>query len=778
LLLFLIYLLVQIFLFLIHHYFKNSVAPIKLSPDLYLLKPGEEYHKYRTRLLLQNSTDSDINDVVNALGGLNILSEMVNDSNYVAAAPHSAALNVFESGKYYLFTVAFNSTMVHSLPVLFNIVSNLLLRSLNVTESIQIWSNPFVQDAPDTVFKLELYFRSVLLGIIVTGMPPYFAMENTENHKIKAYTQLKIAGLYPSAYWTGQAVVDLPLFFSILVLMIGSLFAFHYGVYFHVGKFLAVVFCLIGYVPSVVLFTYVVSFTFRKVQNTKEFWSFIFSVTALVCTVVTEVAFFMGYYLVTSVLHYVFSIFTPIYPLIGCLICFIKVSWKDQQKNEGFYNPWDRLLIAVIAPYLQCIVWLFLLRCLEVKNGGKTIREDPFFRRCFTKARTWKCPEVPHDEDEDEDVKAERLRVKELLSSQNGKEIPAILVSGLHKEYDERKEFLLGRRIKKVATKHVSLCVKKGEILGLLGPNGAGKSTLINMLIGDIEPTGGQVLMGNYSFGLNSEDDSFKFVGYCPQINPLWPDITVEEHFEIYGSIKGMSQTDIKEVLKRVANALDLKDHLQKTTKKLGVGLKRKLCFALSMLGSPQITLLDEPSTGMDPKAKQHMWRAIRAAFKNKERAAILTTHYMEEADAVCDRVAILVSGQLRCIGTVQHLKSKFGRGYFLEMKLKETMDAQQLEYLQRQILSIFPNANRQESFASVLAYKIPKEDVQSLSHSFSKLEEVKHTFCVEEYSFSQATLEQVFVELAKEQEEEDGGFGTLNSALWWERTQEDRVVF
>ncbi|NXD10076.1 ABCA5 protein, partial [Nothocercus nigrocapillus] len=778
LLLFLIFLLVQIFLFLIHHYFKNSVAPIKLSPDLYLLKPGEEYHKYRTRLLVQNSTDSDIDGIVSSLGSLNILSEMINDSNYVAAAPHSAALNIFESGKYYLFTVAFNSTMVHSLPVLFNIVSNLLLRNLNVTESIQIWSNPFVQDAPDTVFKLELYFQSVLLGIIVTGMPPYFAMENTENHKIKAYTQLKIAGLYPSAYWTGQAVVDLPLFFSILVLMIGSLFAFHYGVYFHAGKFLAVVFCLIGYVPSVVLFTYVVSFTFKKVQNTKEFWSFIFSVTALVCTVVTEVAFFMGYYLVTSVLHYVFSIFTPIYPLIGCLICFIKVSWKDQQKNGELYNPWDRLLIAVIAPYLQCIVWLFLLRCLEVKNGGKTIREDPFFRRYFTKARTWKCPEVPHDENEDEDVKAERLRVKELLSSQNSKEIPAILVSGLHKEYDERKEFLLGRRIKKVATKHVSLCVKKGEILGLLGPNGAGKSTLINMLVGDIEPTGGQVLMGNYSFGLNSEDDSFKFVGYCPQINPLWPDITLEEHFEIYGSIKGMSQTDVKEVLKRVANALDLKDHLQKTTKKLGVGLKRKLCFALSMLGNPQITLLDEPSTGMDPKAKQHMWRAIRAAFKNKERAAILTTHYMEEADAVCDRVAILVSGQLRCIGTVQHLKSKFGRGYFLEMKLKETMDAQQLEYLQRQILSIFPNANRQESFASVLAYKIPKEDVQSLSHSFSKLEEVKHTFCVEEYSFSQATLEQVFVELAKEQEEEDSSFGTLNSTLWWERTQEDRVVF
>ncbi|KFW91411.1 cholesterol transporter ABCA5 isoform X1 [Phalacrocorax carbo] len=780
LLLFLIFLVVQILLFFIHHIIKNSVAAIRLSPDLYLLKPGEDSHKYRSRLLLQNSTESDINDIVRSLGSMNILLEMFNDSDYVSAAPHSAALNVFdlESRQNYVFTIIFNSTMVHSLPVLMNIVSNLLLRNLNVTESIEIWSNPFIQNLPDTIFRLEIYFEAVLLGIIITGMPPYFAMDNAENHKIKAYTQLKIAGLYPSAYWTGQAVIDLPLFFSILVLMIGSLFAFHYGVYFYVGKFLAVIFCLIGYVPSVVLFTYVVSFTFKKVQNTKEFWSFIFSVTALLCTVVTEVAFFLDYYLVTTILHYVFSIFIPIYPLIGCLICFIKVSWKGKRKDGGYYDPWDRLLVAVIAPYLQCVVWLFLLRCFELKNGGRTVREDPFFRRCFTKAKTWKLPDVPHDENEDEDVKAERLRVQEILSGPKSEEMPAILVSSLHKEFDERKEFLLGRKIKKVATKHVSLCVKKGEILGLLGPNGAGKSTLINMLVGEVEPTSGQVLMGDYSFGLNSEDESVKFVGYCPQTNPLWPDITLQEHFEIYGAIKGMSQSDVKEVVKRIASALDLKDHLQKTTKKLGVGLKRKLCFALSMLGNPRVTLLDEPSTGMDPKAKQHMWRAIRAAFKNKERAAILTTHYMEEADAVCDRVAILVSGQLRCIGTVQHLKSKFGRGYFLEMKLKETADVQQVEYLQSQILYIFPNANRQESFASILAYKIPKEDVQSLSHSFSKLEEVKHAFNIEEYSFSQATLEQVFVELAKEQEEEDSSFGTLNSTLWWERTQEDRVVF
>ncbi|XP_026936312.1 cholesterol transporter ABCA5 isoform X2 [Sagmatias obliquidens] len=739
LLLLLIFFAVQIFMFLVHHSFKNAVVPIKLVPDLYFLKPGDKPHKYRTSLLLQNSTDSDISDLLRFFTTQNIMVTMFNDSDYVSAAPHSAALNVMQSEKDYVFTAVFNGTMVYSLPVLMNIISNYYLYHSNVTESIQIWNTPFVQ--------------------------------------IKAYTQLKLSGLLPSAYWIGQALVDVPLFTVVLTLMLGSLFSFHHGLYLYAVKFLSVVFCLVGYVPSVILFTYITSFTFKNIVNTKEFWSFINSVTALVCIAVTEITYFMGY-TVAVILHYALCIAVPIYPLLGCLICFIKISWKNMQKKEDTYNPWDRLLVAVISPYLQCVLWIFLLQYYEKKYGGRSLRKDPFFRTLTTKSKSKKFPEPPNNEDEDEDVRAERVKVKELLSCQRHEEKPAIMVNNLHKEYEDKKDFLPTRKIKKVANKYVSFCVKKGEILGLLGPNGAGKSTIINIVVGDIEPTSGQVFLRDYSSDPAGDDDSVKCMGYCPQINPLWPEITLQEHFEIYGAVKGMSASDMKEVIIRITNALDLKEHLQKTVKKLPAGIKRKLCFALSMLGNPPVTLLDEPSTGMDPKAKQHMWRAIRAAFKNKTRAAILATHCMEEVEAVCDRVAILVSGQLRCIGTVQHLKSKFGKGYFLEIKLKDWIENLEVDRLQREIQHIFPNASRQESFSSILAYKIPKEDVQSLSQSFSKLEEAKRTFAIEEYSFSQATLEQVFIELTKEQEEEDNTCGTSNSTLWWERTQEDRVVF
>uniref|UniRef100_A0A670I3S0 ABC transporter domain-containing protein n=1 Tax=Podarcis muralis TaxID=64176 RepID=A0A670I3S0_PODMU len=616
-----VFLGVEIYMFnMYRQYFKNAVVPITFSPDLYFLKPNETHHKYKSSLLVQNFTGKLHFNL------FNVHTEIFNGSDYVSVAPHNGALNVSHAGKSYIFTAAFNCTMKHSLPVMMNIISNLYLHNLNVTENIHVWSSSFFQKITDRGFIMVLVVQALTVGVTITGLPSYFSMDNAENHRIKAYTQLKLSGLYPSAYWCGQALVDILLYYIILLLMVGILF---------------IVLCLIGYVPSVILFHYVVSFTFKTIQNTKEFWSLIFSTVTLICVIVIDVAFIQSY-AIAIIIHTCFSIFIPIYPLIGCLISLTEVSL-----------------------HLVCR------------------RNDPFFRTS-AKLKARKSPDVPFDEDEDEDVVAERLRVKEMTTSQSCEEKPAILVSNLHKDYDERTDFLLGRKIKKVATNQVFFCVKKGEIMGLLGPNGAGKSTLINMLVGEVEPTSGQVLMGDYSLGENNKDSSMRFMGYCPQTNPLWPDITLQEHFEIYGAIKGMSESNMKEFIKCISHALDLKEHLQKRAKDLGVGIKRKLCFALSMLGNPNVTLLDEPSTGMDPVGIQQMWKAIRAALKSKERAAILTTHYMEEAEAVCDRVAILVSGKLRCIGTVQHLKSKFGRGYFLEMKLREVPDLQQKERLQR----------------------------------------------------------------------------------------------
>uniref|UniRef100_A0A8C8JC93 Cholesterol transporter ABCA5 n=1 Tax=Oncorhynchus tshawytscha TaxID=74940 RepID=A0A8C8JC93_ONCTS len=355
---------------------------------------------------------------------------------------------------------------------------------------------------------------------------------------------------------------------------------------------------------------------------------------------------------------------------------------------------------------------------------------------------------------------------------------PVVVVSNLRKQFKCPREGISLKKRRTVATKNISFCVRKGEVLGLLGPNGAGKSTIMHMLSGDTVPTAGQVLMGDYSTEFRPVDNPLEHIGYCPQVSPLWPRITLEEHLEIYAAIKGLRGQDVPGIITRVVNALELKGHLHKQAKNLSAGIKRKLCFALSMLGNPQIVLLDEPSTGMDPKSKQRMWRAIRAAFKNRQRGAILTTHYMEEAEAVCDRVAIMVSGQLRCIGSIQHLKGKYGRGYSLELKLREELTGlQQVALLHKEIRRIFPHAARQESFATLMVYKIPMEDVKSLAKSFSQLESAKQAFNFEEYNFSQSTLEQVFMEFAKEQENEEEEVGSLSTTFQWQRLRQDGPV-
>uniref|UniRef100_A0A8C9ZMA7 Cholesterol transporter ABCA5 n=1 Tax=Sander lucioperca TaxID=283035 RepID=A0A8C9ZMA7_SANLU len=536
-------------------------------------------------------TGSDISDFIHNLESQDIKVDMMKHSDYMSAAPHSAAINVTGSSKGFRYSVAFNSTTVHSLPMAVNILSNALLKGLNGTKPIRTWTKPFDYQIPDATSYALVYIEAIILGMLAAGMPAYFAMDHTRDREIKCRSTLRISGLVPSAYWCGQAAVDIPFYYLILCSMTTVLFSFHSG------------------------------------------------------------------NLLTS----------------------------------------SNLTAVVRTPYLQCILLLFLLRWLEIRYGGRTMKSDQFCRiSSKSKPKVERNPEEALNEDED--VQMEKARVKEALTCQSCEDKPAVVVSNLRKQYKGRREGFSLNKSRKVATKNISFCVRKGEVLGLLGPNGAGKSTIMHMLSGDTDPTAGQVLMGDYSTEFRPVDSPLEHVGYCPQVNPLWPRITLQEHLEIYAAIKGLKGQDVPGIIKRVVNALELKDHLNKQAKTLSAGLKRKLCFALSMIGNPQIVLLDEPSSGMDPKSKQRMWRAIRAAFKNRQRGAVLTTHYMEEAEAVCDRVAIVVSGQLRCIGSIQHLKGKYGRGYSLEVKLREELTGlQPVALLHKEILRIFPHATRQE---------------------------------------------------------------------------------
>ncbi|NXU87576.1 ABCA8 protein, partial [Xiphorhynchus elegans] len=241
--------------------------------------------------------------------------------------------------------------------------------------------------------------------------------------------------------------------------------------------------------------------------------------------------------------------------------------------------------------------------------------------------------------------------------------------------------------------------------------------------------------------------------GCCPQQNLLWPDLTVLQHLEAFAAVRGMRREDAALTIGCIAKALDLLKHFKTPARKLPAGEARKLCFALSILGDPAVMLWDEPSVGMDLKGQRRMWRMIQSSMKGKERAAILSTQHLEEVAAMCDRVAILVSGSLRYIGSLEDLKSKFGTSYHLEIRVTDTA---QSDALHAEILHLFPCAARQERTSSLLTYKIPMADALPLSWSFSKLEAAKQNFRFEEYSLSLSTLQQIFVDITRDAEEHD----------------------
>lgn len=197
---------------------------------------------------------------------------------------------------------------------------------------------------------------------------------------------------------------------------------------------------------------------------------------------------------------------------------------------------------------------------------------------------------------------------------------------------------------------------------------GAGKTTTLSILSGDIAPTSGRAFID----GLDIKTEQLavrRLIGYCPQHDALLDLLTVREHLHLYARIKGVGSDVIDSVVNRRMQQMDLVDFADKQAGTLSGGNKRKLSVAIAMIGQPRVVFLDEPSTGMDPVARRYMWDVISAlTTRAGECSVILTTHSMEEAEALCTRIGIMVNGQLRCLGTSQHLKNRFGQGFELEI--------------------------------------------------------------------------------------------------------------
>lgn len=209
-----------------------------------------------------------------------------------------------------------------------------------------------------------------------------------------------------------------------------------------------------------------------------------------------------------------------------------------------------------------------------------------------------------------------------------------------------------------VATDHISFKVHEGEIFGFLGANGAGKTTAMRMLNGLSKPSEGWARVAGFDVTKDPEEVK-RHIGYMSQKFSLYDDLTVEENLELFGGIYGMSRKDIKTKTEQVLAELGFLDKRKDLVSSIPLGWKQKLAFSVSIFHSPRIVFLDEPTGGVDPITRRQFWQMIREVA-SRGTTIFVTTHYMDEAE-YCNRVSIMVDGQIRALDTPENLKKQFG---------------------------------------------------------------------------------------------------------------------
>lgn len=217
-----------------------------------------------------------------------------------------------------------------------------------------------------------------------------------------------------------------------------------------------------------------------------------------------------------------------------------------------------------------------------------------------------------------------------------------------------------------VAVDNISFEVIENEIFGFLGPNGAGKTTTVRMLTGEIALAAGKINI----FG---ETLSFKhkhLIGVSPQQYEISEHLTAYQNLYFYGSLYGLHGTKLKKRCNELLQYFGLEDSANTLVKKFSGGMKQRLNVMISLVHDPKIVFLDEPTAGLDPQAKHKLWNIIEE-LKSEGKTVFLTTHYMEEADALCDRVAIIDRGKIIVEGEPQHLKDNLKKDRILEIDAK-----------------------------------------------------------------------------------------------------------
>ncbi|XP_048200131.1 glucosylceramide transporter ABCA12 [Perognathus longimembris pacificus] len=688
---------------------------------------------------LENYLISTANDFVQKrYGGWSFGMHLTNDLRFdITAVPTNRTLA----------KVWYDPEGYHSLPAYLNSLNNFLLR-VNMSKhdaarhGIIMYSHPYpgVQDQEQaTISSLidVLVALSILMGYSVTTAS--FVTYVVREHQTKAKQLQHISGIGVTCYWVTNFIYDMVFYLVPVAFSIGVIAIFKLPAFYNESNLGAVSLLLLLFGYATFSWMYLLAGLFHETGMafiTYVCVNLFFGINSIVSL---SVVYFLSkekpndptLELISETLKRIFLIFPQFcfgYGLIElsqqqAVLDFLKAYGVNYPSETFEMNKLGAMFVALVSQGTM----FFLLRILINESLIKKLR---FFFRKFTSSP------VTETIDEDEDVRAERIRVES-----GAAEFDLVQLHRLTKTYQ-----LIHKKI--IAVNNISLGIPAGECFGLLGVNGAGKTTIFKMLTGDIIPSSGNILIRNKTGSLGHVESHSSLIGYCPQEDALDDLVSVEEHLYFYARVHGIPEKDIKETVHKLLRRLHLMPYKDKPTSMCSYGTKRKLSTALALIGKPSILLLDEPSSGMDPKSKRHLWKIISEEVQNKC-SVILTSHSMEECEALCTRLAIMVNGRFQCIGSLQHIKSRFGRGFTVKVHLKNNKVS--METLTRFMQLHFPKTYLKDQHLSMLEYHVPVT-AGGVANIFDLLETNKTALNITNFLVSQTTLEEVFINFAKDQ--------------------------
>uniref|UniRef100_A0A8C3J255 ATP binding cassette subfamily A member 13 n=1 Tax=Calidris pygmaea TaxID=425635 RepID=A0A8C3J255_9CHAR len=645
-----------------------------------------------------------------------------------------------------LVKVWYNQKAFHSLPSYLNELNNFILW-LNLPPDVDwrqygitLYSQPYGGALLDEDKIMENVRQCGVALCIMLGFSILTASIGSAvvRDRVSGTKRLQhITGLGYTTYWLANFCCDMLFYMVPVTLCVGVISAFQLSAFTFRKNLAATVLLLILFGYATLPWMYLVSRFFSSSDVAFISYislNFVFGLCTMLVTllprllaIISKVQSFQNIYNILKWAFIVFPQFCLGQGLIELSYNQIKFDLTSNFGIDSYVSPFE----------MNFLGWIFVEMALQ---GTLLLLLRLFLHwDLLQKARCCSINSMVSPS-EDVDVQMERQR---LFGGRTGNDV--LLLYNLRKCYG-------GFSKKNTAVEGISLGIPRGECFGLLGTNGAGKSTTFKMLTGDIIPSAGRAVIrtptGSEMDILSASSEGI-LIGYCPQQDALDELLTGWEHLRYYCTLRGIPKQDISKVAEDLVNRLHLNAHADKLVRTYSAGTKRKLSTAVALVGKPQILLLDEPSSGMDPCSKRYLWKTILKEVQDGC-AAVLTSHSMEECEALCTRLAIMVNGSFKCLGSPQHIKNRFGDGYSVKVWLSKEISYQRM-ILDRLQLH-FPGTQFKGQHLNLLEYHVPRSQ-GCLAELFRVLENHKAFLQIKHYSISQTTLEQVFINFATQQQ-------------------------